>query len=341
MMRIHFRTRGGPVQGWGNVHRLAAFAAMCRERLAAEILFFAEGPNAVADFLRQRDFEVEALADDIDLAAEEQRIARYPAGDVAIMEMLECTYARQRMLKRHARRLVVFDDLLDHRYGADVVVCGQPLPAYANRAISDSGTAFYCGLDYFILRPEFARAAKPRDPVRTVRRVLIALGGGRYEVAHLKVAHALAALTEEPGANFEAVFILGHAAHTDLVEAIGAVLPRAVVLGGVDDMVAAYESADLALVSAGYSKFEAAATGTPAIMIATQWHQIPLAETAAPILGIPNLGYMSFVDVDTVAAAIRRLLPYEARARQSTQAHAAMPRDGMDRVFRLLFEECR
>ena len=27
-MRLHFRTRGGPTQGWGNVYRLAAFAGL-------------------------------------------------------------------------------------------------------------------------------------------------------------------------------------------------------------------------------------------------------------------------------------------------------------------------
>ena len=60
----------------------------------------------------------------------------------------------------------------------------------------------------------------------------------------------------------------------------------ATVLGGVDDMPDRLWNCDLAIVSAGYSKIEAAIMGTPALMMSVQWHQIPLAARFAPVSGI-------------------------------------------------------
>ena len=56
-MKLCFRTRGGPIQGWGNIYRLASFATYCRTHLAAELVFLVEGPPEVNRFLQERGFE--------------------------------------------------------------------------------------------------------------------------------------------------------------------------------------------------------------------------------------------------------------------------------------------
>ena len=50
LMQLSFRTRGGPIHGWGNVYRLAAFASYCQSRLQTQIRFVVEGPPEVHRF---------------------------------------------------------------------------------------------------------------------------------------------------------------------------------------------------------------------------------------------------------------------------------------------------
>ena len=334
-MQLSFRTRGGPIHGWGNVYRLAAFASYCQSRLQTQIRFVVEGPPEVHRFLSERGFEVIQLPEDVSVQDEAQAWTQLGPSDAIIMEMLEVTWARQEMLRAHAAKLVVFDDLCDHAYCADLVVCGQVLPSTANKDLSASHTQFLMGLDYFLCRPEFLDWQNTqRTHEEVCRRILVTLGGGRYDVGFQKVALALAPWTPQLT---EVTFVLGPANLERLGPKIQSLLPMATVLGGVDDMPSRLWNCDLAIVSAGYSKIEAAIMGTPALMMSVQWHQIPLAASFAPLSGIPDLGYMSYVSVDNIQQAMRGLASKEAREIQSNQARQSVDGWGFKRVFQAIF----
>jgi len=66
-------------------------------------------------------------------------------------------------------------------------------------------------------------------------------------------------------------------------------------------------SHDFAITSGGYLKIEAAATGTPALCIATQWHQIPLATEFARRAQAPFLGPMPYVSPAEIATSLELL----------------------------------
>ncbi len=327
---IYFRTRGGPFQGWGNVHRLASFARYCVQRGHEEIRIFVEGPEAVHHFLRGEGFETVELQEDISLQDEWRAFNRHPKAELIVMEMLECHYDRQAMLLEHCKKLAVFDDLLDHSYCADVVVCGQALPSYSNCEISDSRTEFLLGFEYFPCRPEFIPfLERDREYASEPAKILVTFGGGRYDIAYLKVARALARMDRE----FEVTIILGYGDRELLKSKLGAALPRANILGGVDDMPERLWDCDIALVSAGYLKLEAAITGTPAVMIATQWHQIPLAEEFHRLHRMPNLGYMGFVELNQIEQTLRGLAGREERANLTNSYRNAIDGGGMERIY--------
>ncbi len=332
-MRLRFRTRGGPVHGWGNIFRLASFADWCRKRGHRDCLFFVEGPPAVHAWLRERDFEVVELPEDTSVEHEEAVVVAHGRSDVVIMEMLEVTWDRQAMLRRHADRLVVFDDLCDRACCADLVVCGQALPSTANEILSAPHTRFLTGPDYFLSRPEFlAYADRPRALRQRVSHVLVSLGGGRYDVGYLKCALAL----RDP--TLQATFILGYANHGRLAARIQQILPSARVLGGVGDMPERLWATDLAVVSAGYTKLEAALTSTPAVMMSVQWHQIPLASEFSRVSGMRDLGYMSYVHPREISAAVAALQPRSARAAATRAARAVVDGRGFERVYSAIFE---
>lgn len=331
---IRLRTRGGPTQGWGNIHRLAAFADYCRSRGHDELQFLAEGPPAIADYLSRRGFDTIALRDDVTLEEEQAILDGLPRSSVTVVEMLDCHPKRQALLRSHTDRLVVVDDLMDHRFGADLVICGQSLPHYGNIAISHPETRFLTGYDYFIFSPAYrAYAEKVRQHGERVAEVLVAFGGGRYDVAYLKAAAALAAL----GQGIRATFILGFAAEEQLKQELAAILPDAILLGGVEDMPERLAAADLAVVSAGYLKLEAAMVGTPVVMVATQWHQMPLAEEFTRHTGTPYAGYMGFAAPETLEEALSELLPKERRAALAAAMRSVVDGRGIERVYDAIF----
>ncbi|MDJ0765538.1 MAG: hypothetical protein QNJ97_21330 [Myxococcota bacterium] len=331
---IHFRTRGGPFQGWGNVHRLASFAQLCRERGLTGLRFFVEGPPEIQTFLQDKQFETIALKEDISLDQEAAVFSRYPSADVIVMEMLECHYDRQKMLKEHCDMLVVFDDLLDHYYCADWVVCGQLLPNYANIELSDPSVRLLSGLEYFLCRPHFLEYPKrSRRYSKAIDNVLVMFGGGRYDVAYLKVARAIA--DRLPDVN--STFILGHGNMDHLANKISAVLPNAELIGGVGDIQKRLWECDLAFVSGGYSKLEAAITQTPAVVVATQWHQMPLVEQFCAAYPMVNMGYMGFMQLETIKQAIDGLALCNAREQSGQGCAQAIDGKGMSRVFDAVF----
>lgn len=336
--RIHYRTRGGPTQGWGNIFRLASFADWCRARDGSRPTFFVEGPDEVVRYLEKRDFEVVHLGDEVSLAEEARVLANHPAADVTIVEMLEVTASRQKLLRKHTSKLVVFDDLCDHVYDADLVVCGQELPSLANCELSAPGTRFLAGYDYFLSRPEFtALADRQRVHRRQLDRVLVTFGGGRYDVAYLKAAHAFALAGKRRDRSYEATFVLGYAERPDLRAAIERILPDAQVLGGVDDLPDLMRSHDLVVGSAGYTKLEAALSRTPQLMMSVQWHQIPLAGSFALRTGVRDLGYMSYVGVCAFASALLDFEDARERTGSAERARAVVDGHGFQRVYDAIF----
>ncbi len=333
-MVLHFRTRGGPTQGWGNIHRLATFADYCRPRGHQDLRFFAEGPPEVHDYLRGRGFETVELPDGIGLDDERAILERFPRSRATIVEMLDCHPRRQHLLRERTDRLAIIDDLLDHRFDADLVICGQSLPHYGNIAISHPKTRFLTGYDYFIFDPAYRRYAGRSRPHRPkVESVLVAFGGGRYDAAYLKTALALAALDPRPTISV----VLGYAPREDLGRELADLLPGAAILGGVSDMPDRLAAADLAIVSGGYLKLEAAATATPMVMIATQWHQMPLAEEFTRHTGAPYAGYMGFVTPATIGEALAALAPVAARAALAERMRAVVDGQGINRVYDAIF----
>ncbi len=330
---LYFRTRGGPVHGWGNIIRLGSFAEYCRKRGHKDILFFVEGPDTVISYLNHCGFQVVKLLEDVSLEEESDIFSKYSKSDVLIVEMEDCNYYRQLMLKEYTLKLVVFDDLLDHQYCADMVVCGQALPSYGNKEISNPDTKFLLGFNYFLCRPEFViYADMDRSFSPSISNVLISLGGGRYDIGYLKVAYALAEFKE----TITPTFVLGYADQDRLKEEIKEILPHARIFGGVKEIEKMFWQTDFAIVSGGYNKLEAAITSTPAVIISVQWHQIPLSEEFSKITGMPYVGYMSFITPENIRTQIEDLQSLSKRKELSHKAHTVIDGKGFDRVYSLV-----
>ncbi len=329
MSRLLFRTRGGPTQGWGNVVRLASFAAWCHGRGHSDPVFLAEGPEEVREYLQHRGFETHLLADGASLASEQALLEGLGPVDLCVVEMLDVGLERQRLLRRYAGGLVVFDDLCDQVFDADLVVCGQSLPNHSNRLLGSPSTRYLVGPDYFLCRPEFlAQAAGPRVHRPAIGEILVTMGGGDYATGYLKAAMGIAALENQP----HTTFVLGPGG-LRIDDQLREILPDATVLGGVDDLPRRLWDCDVVIAGAGYTKLEAALLGTPLLLISAQWHQIPLAKCFADACGAVDLGYRSYVTPEAVTGALQELESVGAREQLAVRLQETVDGRGFERVY--------
>lgn len=328
---VNFRTRGGSTQGWGNIFRLSWFASYCRDRGVNNITFFVEGPKEVSSYLASLNFVVVNLDEGISLEDEKKIFSKYPESDVIVMEMLESNYDRQKILKKFTKKLVVFDDLMDHQYCSNLLVCGQDLPNYGNKSISDDITIFKTGYRYFMANPDFKKySLKKKKYPHQIKKLLIVFGGGKYDIAYIKTAHAISKID-----NLNIEIILGYSSNNKLVEQLREILPYSKIIGGVSDIAQRLWESDFAIVSAGYCKIEAALTKTPAISIATQWHQIPLGEEFYRYCGMPFLGYMGFVSTENILDSLLIQAQLENRL-QMIERYDSIDANGMSRTYKLV-----
>ena len=333
-MIVQFRTKVGPLDGWGNLFRLVALANFCLSRGELEAQFVVEGPEAaVVELIRQHGFSVTVLPEGVGVEDERRIQEDLPEASIIIVEMLNCTYERQSMLRRRTNKLVVFDDLLDQRFSADLVIGCQELPGYGNKSISDSHTKFLHGYEYFVFKNGYRKYCRQdRNYSDRVQRILVILGGGHYDEAYIKVARAINML----GTGRKVRFILGPAENTSLKKAIYSSLPNSEICGLDDDVYRQLWETDLAVVSGGYLKIEAALTRTPAVIIATQWHQIPLAEIFHQKSGMPYVGYKGFCTEDEIAVKLSDLMPLDARL-ELLKTYPSFDEFGLERVYEEVF----
>jgi spore coat polysaccharide biosynthesis predicted glycosyltransferase SpsG len=168
-----------------------------------------------------------------------------------------------------------------------------------------------------------------------LKHILVCLGGGAYDVALLKTAHALALCPE-----LKPTIVLGFA-QSNLEKRLKKILPKAEIIAKGVNIPSFLVNFDLAIVSAGYLKIECAIAGIPAIMISTQWHQIPLAEEFSRLSHMPHIGYMGFFKPKELADLIHSFQEIKKRKQNAAHAQTLIDGKGMDRVYQTVFEKER
>jgi len=222
------------------------------------------------------------------------------------------------------------DDAAAHGVTAPVAVFddGQALGKADLRvapAASANGGARLAGLAYAVLRRDYwglAPVAPPAlPPVGPVRRVLVSVGGGPLDPAPLCVAARAGA----PGAAI--VLIRGRGAN-------GPAPAGVEVVEDVPSLAAELARADLAVCAAGQTALEAAAAGTPAVVVALADNQRPNAAALAAA------GAARVVeDAGAVADAVARLAADPAaRAGLAAAGRHAVDGHGAFRVARAVLE---
>jgi spore coat polysaccharide biosynthesis predicted glycosyltransferase SpsG len=263
---IAFITDGGLKLGMGHVQQSLTFAKTLRQKAA--ISFLTKSDDPIVQMIRQAGFDVVQLASDGEILDRLQ--ASNP--DIVIFDKLDVDEGLARDIKASLPAvLVIFTNLTEANRHADIAVTADIGSRFENISYVDgeTGTTFYYGPKYWILRPEFYEYRKRgKLRPREIAAVLLMFGGS--DPLNL-TSVALDTLLGSPIPERIDVILGAQFGHDDDVRAVldrhpgrrDAVKVHRNIRNVADLMYAA----DLVVASPGLGAFEALCVGTPVVVM--------------------------------------------------------------------------
>tara|TARA_B110000971_G_scaffold28239_2_gene25307 strand:- start:16934 stop:17914 length:981 start_codon:yes stop_codon:yes gene_type:complete len=273
--KIYFRTRGGFRQGWGNIYRLITIYNFFKKTYDCLLIY--EGNKEITSYIKKLKINSLKLKSDLSLDEEEKIIKKLEPSSLTILEMLECTYSRQKIYKKYTNKLIVLDDILKNKYCADLVISAQ----YKSKKKNIKN--LYTGYEYYPLRNEFQKFFKKKKTInKKVNDIVVCLGGSSYKLANQKIINYFK--TKE----YKVTFILG-SENDSLYKTNKNRHKNIFVKKNVKNLSRFIFNCDLFISGGGYTKIECAYLQTPMIVFPVQKHQQELIEDFKKYCGVPYL----------------------------------------------------
>lgn len=287
--RIVIRADGGKHLGLGHIYRSLAVA---QELARHDVILVTDAAQEMGGaVLSQYPFQLERVEGESGF----MNLLDTLKPDLVILDQLDTTVDYIRALRKHASRIVTFEDLGEGAIECDLLISDL----YENINVPDDRQ--FKGLLNAIMAPHFETLGAKKVFSDTVQVILLVFGGS--DPSHL-TEKALAALSE---ANFKG--------RVEVV--VGPGVNREISLNGLGLSGEVYHNvrfmpdlmrrADLAISSAGRTVTELLSCGVPVLCICQNEKEL-IHTHAAARFGVINLGLGSLTATATIAAHVDRLV---------------------------------
>ena len=334
-IRIAVRADGddGKEAGMGHIYRSLAYTKLLlskRNDLSVSFIM-RDIPEGIAK-VTESDFEVVVIPR-IPTISDYDNVLSSLCPDLLIIDILGSSNDLMISANRFARQIVSFDDLNDSAVYADIIINGilwatRMLPERFGRA------KVYQGVEYLTLRDEFADINKhPRVLNQSINSILISTGGADGRGFTMQLANIL---RDIPFVT-DILITVGPAFPVDFISKAGKD-SKFHFLRDIKNMSSYYLRSDLALITGGTVMFEAAACGTPSVVISSYENMVPQVNWFGEKQAIINAGfYPGLLDADAIKSKILMLNDnYELRCQMSSSSKKLVDGKGLFRVVEIL-----
>lgn len=300
--KIILRADASHARGIGHVMRCMALGDQL-QAAGAQLCFAAASlPEATERQIIARGHQVLRLPGgaESDLAALKNINAHW-----LVVDSYDIDAADRARLAQAAPRMAIIDDVCDNGpYDADLLINPNPGAHLADYQPALQGARHAIGAAYVLLRPEII-AAKTARSFHAKGNVFISCGGSDPTNAAQRCLDYLSAFD---AARLEIEVLLGPAAKTPGIENAAKQNPHKVrLLGATQSIEKQLNWADVALLAAGTTQWEAAYLGCPFIALAVADNQLPGAQHFARQCGSSLLDWRSTQDSISFIAAFSDL----------------------------------
>jgi spore coat polysaccharide biosynthesis predicted glycosyltransferase SpsG len=329
----------------GHIMRCVAFAYELSNAGFDPHFFVKSLDSSVGDLIGGSGFAVHQMAADIGMADDALFIRERAAGLGAILVVTDIchreTQSKPEELTAYHEVLsaglftvaITGDKQLD--LPADIVVtpyAGVPDPDISGR----TKQVVLLGPSYFIFRPEFIAAARMDrtiDPVGS--KVLVTVGGSDGLHFTTKIVEALCAVSNI-GLSVRVALGAGFTSHVrlEVQERLKTFKGQYEVFEHTANLAEAMCWADLAITGDGLTKYEAALTGTPSIVLSRADSEMTLTREFENLGTSLHMGDGALVDTDELARTIECVLEDASfRASMSRKGKTLVDGKGAERII--------
>ncbi len=337
------RADGSSHLGLGHIYRSLALADGLKKHGLEAVFITRQYERRVSDIITRRGYDVRRMPADSDFREDLALTLDYAKATRLVFNDLWNTDITAHLneyrdylygLKASGKFLVTIVGMNDSEFPSDIVInMNYGADRRSNHA---SGPVRYLnGPDYFVFRQEFIEAAgKKREIRKQAKNILVTMGGSDILGLNSKIARALCHLEDAGHLHLRMVLGLSAGSGTKLRETLKGFNGAYDLLDISDCMADLMLWADLAITAGGLTKYEAAVTGTPCIIISQVDHQVELARDFARGGAALDLGPGSSVSEDSISQAVQTLLKDDARrAQMSEKGRQMVDGKGIERIF--------
>lgn len=289
-IKIAVRVDGGPNIGMGHIQRCLVLGSQLKKN-GTEILFISKKDETIKKKIKQEEFEVIALKDNIDLkedlkntinAIKTHRVNAVITDSYAVNEY----YLTE--IKKTVPLLVSIDDLAKISFPSDIVINQNVYAKELNYHSSTGRTKFLLGPKYTLLREEFSNLSK-RKINEKVKNILITLGGSDSFNLTPKILKILDGVNHD----FKITVAIGPFFKNiaEIEKTAKEINKKVELIYDSYEMSKIMLANDLAIAGGGTTLYELAATGTPALAFCLAENQLKNIKGMAEAGALINMGW--------------------------------------------------
>ena len=344
-----FRVDGSLYLGTGHIFRCLALASAFKKRNVQPLFLTKDYEPRIQALIEQRRFPIKRI--DHTLGVEEdasltvrfvnRRNATFLITDVAHMEESSEPENYERYCMHVLAGTQTFSISLDDRLFSDLSFDIRIIPYCGTKernCQAKGKTKLLLGPSYFIFQEDFVQASrKERVPRREATNILVTMGGSDPHNMSIRVVEALSTIAKRRLLEVGVVIGPGFSSRLerevlDRLEHFGGKCK--IISGAAGIMARLMLWADLVITAGGLTKYEAAVTGTPNVIIAPFAREVEMCKTFADA-GASLCFELSKTNIKRDLPAIVEMMldNYELRRKMSRKGKELVDGKGIERIL--------
>ncbi len=347
MMKIAIRADGSNSIGLGHITNSLAVAEALRGK-GIEVVFVTKNFPAAVGKIEEAGYKVFLLPVESGDNSEELdfkitlEILKKESISLLVTDLLEIQKDYSSLFRKAGIKLVSIDILGNIALQSDIIINRTTIKSRFSKYKPMEGTKYYLGPNFVTLSKQFLGQEKLLRAISAkVNKVLICFGGGDEFNLTARMAKIFSSF---PGISL--TLILGRAfkGEAELNEIISKfeiskLGNKPVVLKDVKNMVDLFLLHDLAVCAGGSILYELAITGTPALILPMNDHQVENAQEFEIFGSVKNLGLYTEVNDEEIREKVEELLGDRAlRQRMSLAGKRITEGKGAERAAKIIYE---
>lgn len=349
MQSVTFRVDGSHHLGAGHIVRCLVLARAFRKRNVLPVFIVKDNEPRILDMIDGNGFPVTALPRHLTMEEDASATNRFVAEsrptllvtDVANMEYTADADRYVQYCRAVLAHTTAFSVSIDDYFFADlpfdiriIPYCGAEKRQYGSRG----KTKWLLGPAYFIFQEEFREAARvDRTLQRKACRILVTMGGSDPYQLTAAVLDSLRRMRQEPGLEVRVVIGPGFSsrAEQEIRERANSFRGTCQILSGAPGTLAQQMLwSDIAITAGGLTKYEAAVTGTPNIIIAAFPREVEMCRFFSDAGAGLCLDQSCISVEEDLAGMVEALMGnYDTRAQMSRLGKTLVDGCGVDRIL--------